>query len=141
MMVDETRAEDTGNTGKAGGGTGEPGTGPEGTFRDGVRQGLGVLSAFKEALEETIQEARQRGELSSDRAREVVRGAMARAKEAAGEARERLDAPSQEEFDRLRGKVDELRVRLENLEARTAQHSDVGPSQPAGKGEDDVPAP
>ncbi|MSR19466.1 MAG: hypothetical protein EXR91_00595 [Gemmatimonadetes bacterium] len=28
---------------------------------DGIKQGLGVLSAFKDALEETIQEARERG--------------------------------------------------------------------------------
>lgn len=32
---------------------------------DGIRQGIGVLSAFKDALEETINEARERGDLSS----------------------------------------------------------------------------
>ncbi len=33
---------------------------------DGIKQGLGVLSAFKDALEETIQEAGERGDLSTD---------------------------------------------------------------------------
>ena len=36
---------------------------------DGIKEGLGVLSAFKDALEETIQEARERGDLSTDRAK------------------------------------------------------------------------
>jgi hypothetical protein len=40
---------------------------------DGIRQGLGVLSALKDALDEAITEARDRGDLSPDRAREAVR--------------------------------------------------------------------
>ena len=94
---------------------------------DGVKQGLGILSAFKEALEETINEARERGDLSSDRAKEVLKGAMARARTAADEAKERLDFVPQKDFDALRARVDELKVRLENLERRASQDPAAGP--------------
>lgn len=97
---------------------------------EGIRQGLGVLSAFKEAIEETIAEARERGDLSQDRAKEVMRNALDRAQDAADEARERLDFVSQREFDRLVEKVDELKVRLENLERRADQQP---PGEEAGE--------
>ncbi len=103
------------------------------TISDGLRQGLGILSAFKDALEETIQEARERGDLSSDRAREVMREAMGRAQEAAGEARERLDLVPRREFDALRDRVEELGVRLENLERRASQAGGAGEPGPAGE--------
>lgn len=88
------------------------------SISDGIRQGLGMLSALKDALEETIEEARERGDLSQERAKEIVKTAMGRAQAAAGEARERFDFVSQRDFDRLAEKVDELKVRLENLERR-----------------------
>ncbi len=80
---------------------------------DGLKQGLGVLSAFKEALEETIQDAKERGDLSTERAKEVLQGAVAKAREAAGEAKDRFDLATQRELDTLRAKVDDLRVRME----------------------------
>ena len=46
---------------------------------DGIRQGIGVLSAFKDALEETINEARERGDLSTERAKEVMKSALHKA--------------------------------------------------------------
>lgn len=84
---------------------------------DGIRQGIGVLSAFKEALEETIQEARDRGDLSTDRAKQVMKDALERAQAAAGDARERLDFVHQTEFDALRAEVAALRARVEALES------------------------
>ena len=84
---------------------------PDGGISDGLKQGLGALSAFKEALEETIHDARERGDLSTERAKEVLHGAMAKAKEAASEAKERLDVATQREFESLRSKVEDLRVR------------------------------
>lgn len=99
---------------------------------EGIRQGLGVLSAFKEAIEETIAEARERGDLSQDRAKEVMRSALDRAQNAAEEARERLDFVSQREFDRLVEKVDELKVRLENLERRTDQQPSAEETEEPG---------
>ncbi|HSR42411.1 MAG TPA: hypothetical protein VLL48_09570 [Longimicrobiales bacterium] len=106
-------------------------------FSDGIKQGLGVLSAFKEALEETIHDARERGDLSAERAREMVQGAMSRAREAAGEAKERLDFATQQDLDALGERVEELRVRLENLERRVPQDPSAGPSRPSGEGAGD----
>ena len=83
---------------------------------EGIRQGIGVLSAFKEALEETIQEARDRGDLSADRAKQVMKDALDRAQAAAGDAKERLDFVHQGEFDALRAEVQALRERVEALE-------------------------
>ncbi len=85
---------------------------------DGIRQGIGVLSAFKDALEETINEARERGDLSSERAKEVMKNALHKAQEAAGGARERLDFVSQREFDTLSEAVERLQERVSDLEAR-----------------------
>ena len=82
----------------------------KGGIRDGMRQGLGVLSAFKEAVEETINEARDRGDLSSERAREIMKDALGRAQEAADGARDRLDLVPRKEFD-------DLVLRVRKLEA------------------------
>ena len=91
--------------------------GPRARVSDGIKQGIGVLSAFRDAVEETINEARQRGDISSDRAKEVMKSALDRAQEAAEGARERLDFVSQKEFDALSGKVDAVLERLDRLEA------------------------
>ena len=112
-------------------GTGH-GQGARSRVSDGIRQGLGVLSALKDALEETIQEARARGDLSPERAKEAMRSAMARAQEAAEGARERFDFVPRSEYERLKEQMEELRVRLENLERRTAQDPGAGPARPEG---------
>jgi len=85
---------------------------------EGIRQGIGVLSAFKDALEETINEARERGDLSAERAKEVMKGALDKAQAAASGARERLDFANQSELDGLREALEELRRRVDALEAR-----------------------
>jgi polyhydroxyalkanoate synthesis regulator phasin len=85
---------------------------------DGIKQGIGVLSAFKDALEETINEARERGDLSSDRAKEAMKGALSRAQEAAEGARERLDFVTQRDFDALGDVVEGIRARVAALEDR-----------------------
>jgi len=85
---------------------------------DGIRQGIGVLSAFKDALEETINEARERGDLSTERAKEVMKNALHKAQEAAEGAREKLDFVGQKEFDALREAVERLQERVSALEAR-----------------------
>ena len=120
---------DEGSAG-APGGSGEGRKGAGRKVSDGIRQGLGVLSAFKDAIEETIVEARERGDLAPERAKEALRSALSRAQEAAGEARERLEWVSLKEFDLLKERVDELRVRLENLERRAAQAPGAGPARP-----------
>lgn len=99
--------------------------GPKERVSDGIRQGIGVLSAFKEALEETIQEARDRGDLSADRAKQVMKDALERAQSAAGDAKERLDFAHHSEIDALRAELDTLRARVSALE------SERGSSGPA----------
>jgi len=103
---------------------------------DGIRQGIGVLSAFKDALEETINEARERGDLSTDRAKEVMKNALHKAQEAAEGARERLDFVSQKEFDALGEAVERIRQRVGALEAKLG--GDEGGS---GEEEDEREAP
>lgn len=85
---------------------------------DGVKQGIGVLSAFKDALEETINEARERGDLSPEHAKEVMKDALHKAREAAEGARERFDFVSQKEFDTLTAMVEDVKARVTALEER-----------------------
>jgi polyhydroxyalkanoate synthesis regulator phasin len=93
---------------------------------DGIKQGLGVLSALKDALEEAITDARERGDLTPERARAAVRSAMSRVQEAAGDAKERLDFVPRRDFEQMKEQVAELKVRLENLERRAAQGPGAG---------------
>ncbi len=96
----------------------------QGSDRDNPREGfsawMGVLDAFRDAVEETIGEMRDRSEVGPERAREVVRETMRRAQEAFDEARDRLDPPTRREFEALRAEVAELRRRLD-------EHSGHGP--------------
>ena len=82
----------------------------------GIRQGLGFLSAFKDALEETIQEARDRGDLSGERAKEVMKEALDKAQAAGERARDRLDFATHSDMDAVRGELEGLRARLARLE-------------------------
>ena len=72
---------------------------------DGLKQGLGALAAMRDAIEETISEARDKGDLSAERAKQAMRRALDRAQSAAGDARERFDFPSQKDFDALLARV------------------------------------
>jgi len=87
--------------------------------REGLRAWLGVLDAFKEAIDETIEEIRQRGAPSPERAREAMRRTMQRAQSAMGEARERLDFVPRRDFEALREEVAELRRRVAELAGRS----------------------
>ena len=99
---------------------------------EGIRSGIGVLAAFKDALEETIQEARDRGDLSSDRAKEVVKEALNRAQTAASGARERLDLVNHTELEALAGAVEALRERVSALERSVfrGEHEDAPGEEP-----------
>lgn len=85
-------------------------------MKDGFRDGLGVLSAFKDALEETIHEARERGDLSADRAKDVLKDTLDKAQTAAEGARERLDFSTQGEMESMQAAVADIRERLAALE-------------------------
>lgn len=80
---------------------------------DGFNRGLGVLSAFKEALEQTIAEARERGDFSVDRARDAMKSAVDKARDATSDARERFDFVSAAEFEALDARVRALEKRLD----------------------------
>ena len=88
-----------------------------GSLSDGIRTGIGVLTAFKDAIEETINEAIARGDLSPERAKSVVRDAADRIQSSLEDVRERLDVVSRQEFDTLRAETEALRLRIEALEA------------------------
>jgi polyhydroxyalkanoate synthesis regulator phasin len=99
---------------KGGARRGAPGIG------DGIRTGLGILNAFREAIEETLQEASERGDFSPDRAKRAVHEATQRMQEGLEEARERLDFVPRKDFEALQAEVAELRRRIETLETPPA---------------------
>ena len=105
--------------------------GPRERMGDGIRSGIGVLSAFKDALEETIKDARERGDLSADRAKELMKEALEKAQSAASEARERLDFVNHSEFEELRAAVAALQERVATLEAQNGA-SDGPPEADSG---------
>jgi polyhydroxyalkanoate synthesis regulator phasin len=107
-------------------------------LREGIRQGLGVLSAFKEAIEETISEARERGDLSPERAKEVMRGALDKAQEAAGSARDRFDFVTQKDFEELKSRVADLARRVGVLDGLVEDAQDT---EASGDGEPDASSP
>lgn len=106
---------------------------------DGIKQGIGVLSAFKDALEETINEARERGDLSADRAKEVMKSALHKAQDAAEGAKDRLDFVGQKEFDTLSDAVDRIRERVSALEDRFRGHDPEGEAPPGDNPSDASP--
>jgi len=87
-----------------------------GGIAGGIRTGIGLLTAFRDAVEETLEEAIARGDLSPERAKGVVREAAEVVQNTFEGARERLDVVSRAEYDVLRREVEELRARLDRLD-------------------------
>ena len=85
-------------------------------IRSGIRQGMGLLGAMRDAIEETLHEARERGDLSPERAKDVIRSTLERAQTKADEAREAFDFVRQKEFDGLEAAVEGLKERLRSVE-------------------------
>ena len=85
-------------------------------IKGGIRQGLTMLNAVKDAIEETLNEAKERGDLSPERAKEVMRSTLERAQTKAGEARGALNLVKQKDFDGLRSAVDRLKERVKKIE-------------------------
>jgi len=85
---------------------------------EGIKAGLGILTAFKEAVEETFQEAVERGEMKPDRAKQAVQDAVRRAQGTFEEVRDRLDVVPRREFDELRAEVESLRAQVTALAQR-----------------------
>lgn len=91
--------------------------------REGIRAGIGILSALKDAIEETFEEMMDRGELSQDRAREAMKTTMDRAAEAFEDTRARFDFVARSEHEELAEDVKELRRRVERLENAAHEHT------------------
>jgi polyhydroxyalkanoate synthesis regulator phasin len=94
-------------------------TRPSAGIGEGIRSGIGILSAFKDALEETIQEAMSRGDMSPERAKQAMNETMQRMQSGFDEARDRFDFVPRKEYDTLHAQVLDLRARVEELERRT----------------------
>jgi polyhydroxyalkanoate synthesis regulator phasin len=99
-----------------------------GGIGDGIRTGFGILNSFKEAIEETFQEAVDRGDLSPERAKQVMEDAARRLQSTLEEARDRIDVVPRREFDELRAVVDRLVTRVARLESPDA--GDAGDEAP-----------
>jgi polyhydroxyalkanoate synthesis regulator phasin len=85
---------------------------------EGIRNGVGVLTAFKEAIEESIQEASARGDLSPERAKQFLGDALHRVQDTVVDVRDRLDMVPRREFEALQAEVAEMRRRLHALDGR-----------------------
>ncbi|NIP83551.1 MAG: hypothetical protein GWM90_31730 [Gemmatimonadetes bacterium] len=108
------------------GGRGRGNVGDE--VREGIRAGIGILSALKDAIEETVDDMLERGELSQERAREAVRTTMERAQAAVEDARVRFDFAPRSDLDELAEDVRELRRRVERLEATAHEPGGAPPT-------------
>ncbi len=104
---------------------------------DGIRTGVGVLNAFRQAIEETISEAMEgSGEVTPERARALMKEATSRVQHSLEETRERLDFVSRRELDELRREVSALRGRVVALEGGGASGTDE-PADVSGTGDGD----
>ncbi|MGQ0561509.1 MAG: hypothetical protein ACT443_06500 [Gemmatimonadota bacterium] len=89
-------------------------------IKEGVRAVTGILAALKDAIEETIDDIKQRGDLDPNRAREAARETMSRAQGAFEDMKERVDFVPRKEFEALRAEQEALRVRVATLESKQA---------------------
>jgi polyhydroxyalkanoate synthesis regulator phasin len=87
-------------------------------IREGVRAVTGFLAALKDAIEETIRDVRDTGDLDPNRAKEAMKSTMRRAQDAVDNVADRLDFVPRKDFDALREEVEALRLRVTELENR-----------------------
>lgn len=84
---------------------------------DGVRSVTGVLGALAEALDRSLDELRESGELSPERARAAARATVKKAQETVEQLRERIEFVTRREFEALRDEVAALRRDVAALSA------------------------
>jgi polyhydroxyalkanoate synthesis regulator phasin len=96
-------------------------------IKEGVRAVTGILAALKDAIEETIDDIKQRGDFDPDRVKQAARDTMHRAEERFEDMKERVDFVPRKEFDTLSAEVDALRARIAALEtAHAGPHGAAG---------------
>jgi polyhydroxyalkanoate synthesis regulator phasin len=90
--------------------------------RDGIKEGVraitGFLAALKDAIDETIRDARDSGDLDPDRAKQAMKSTMKRAADVVGDAADRIDFVPRKDLEQLREDVEALRARVTDLEAK-----------------------
>jgi polyhydroxyalkanoate synthesis regulator phasin len=96
-------------------------------IKEGVRAVTGILAALRDAIEETIGDIKERGDLDPDRVKQAAKDTMHRAEGAFEDMKERVDFVARKDFEALRAELEALRVRVVNLESRHAgPHGDAG---------------
>ncbi len=93
---------------------------------EGIRNGIGILAALKDALEQTLAEATEKGDLTPDRATQAMKDVVRKVQDSVEEARTRLDFISSQEFEALQAEVREISRRVGVLEARGAAPREPG---------------
>jgi polyhydroxyalkanoate synthesis regulator phasin len=112
-------------------------TGGRGGIGEGLRTGVGVLNAFREAIEETVSEAMEAGgDVTPDRAKALMREAAQRVQSSFEETRERLDFVSRREFEELRREIADVRAQIAGLHGGEAIAASSGPSGTAANEDD-----
>src|SRR5687767_2396610 len=95
-------------------------------IKEGVRAVTGILAALKDAIEETIDDIKVRGDVNPDRAKQAAKETMHKAQDAFDDMRERIDFVPRKELDALRAEIDALRGRVSALETKHAgPHGDA----------------
>ena len=89
-------------------------------IKEGVRAVTGILAALKDAIDETINDIKVRGDLDPTRAKQAAKDTMSKAQEAFDDMKERVDFVPRKEYDALRAEVDALRARVAVLETKHA---------------------
>jgi polyhydroxyalkanoate synthesis regulator phasin len=98
------------------------------SFREGVRAVTGILGALREAIEHSFDDITDRGDMSSDKAKDAAKETMHRAEDAMNKVRDRLDFATRKELEDLRAEVAELRRRLDAHEGGSGGGMGAGSS-------------
>jgi polyhydroxyalkanoate synthesis regulator phasin len=87
-------------------------------IKEGVRAVTGFLAALKDAIDETLRDVRDTGDLDPQRAKDAMRSTMKRAQDAMDDVKDRLDFVPRKDHDALRDEVEALRARVTELEGK-----------------------
>lgn len=93
---------------------------PGDAVREGVRSVIGILGALKDAVEETFEELRTRGEAAPDEGGDAAESTFKAAQDVVEDVRERLDFVTRRDFEALQRQVAELSKRMDALGAPPA---------------------